>query len=101
MHTYIDLYFSPDGVSPLTVADRLRRQAGLSYIVGSHDLVFEWSSVPEFRERLGRLHEALRGSGVQYRIESVVDDPTFVEPTPWPPPLPANEREHPGYVQEP
>ncbi len=86
MHTYVDLYFSPDGVSPLVIAERLKKHAGLSYIVGEHDLVFEWSNVPEFRERLQQLHAALKDTGVQYRIESEVDEPRFVEPVPWPPP---------------
>jgi hypothetical protein len=97
VHTYIDLYFSPEGASPLTVAERLHAEAGLSYIVGEHDLVFEWSSVAEFRDRLGRVHRALQGTGVQYRIQSVLDDPTFIEPVPWPPPAPSAARPHPGY----
>lgn len=84
MHRYVDVYFSPNGLSPLEVADRIRKMAGLSSIVDRHDLVFERSSVPEFRERLGILHAALQGTGVQYGVESVVDYPTFVEPTPWP-----------------
>jgi hypothetical protein len=100
MHTYVDLYFSPDGTSPLEISDRLRAMAGLSFIVGSHDLVFEWSSVKQFRERLQKLHDALRGTGVTYQLESVIDDPTFIEPTPWPPPLPGRARENPGYTPE-
>ena len=86
MHTYVDLYFSPDGVSPLAIAERLKKHTGLSYIVGEHDLVFEWSTVAQFRERLNQLHAALKGTGVQYRIESELDEPRFVEPTRWPPP---------------
>ncbi len=101
MHTYVDLYFSPDGVSPLKIAERLREHAGLSFIVGTHDLVFEWSSVKEFRERLQKLHDALKGTGVTYHCESVIDDPTFIEPTPWPPPLPGVARENPGYSAAP
>ena len=61
MHTYVDLYFSPDGISPLLIAERLREHAGLSFIVGTHDLVFEWSSVKQFRERLQKLHKPSRG----------------------------------------
>lgn len=101
MHTFVDLYFSPDGLSPLQIAERLREHAGLSFIVGSHDLVFEWSSVKQFRDRLQKLHEALQGTEVTYRLESVIDDPTFIEPTPWPPPLPGVARENPGYSTDP
>ncbi len=81
----------PNGISPLEVADRVRVLASLSFVVGRHDLVFEWSNVPK-----------LQGTGVQYRAESVVDEPTFVEPTPWAPPIPGDSREHPVYpVEEP
>jgi hypothetical protein len=97
LHTYIDLFFAPDGVSPLEVADRLRRHADLEFIVGPHDLVFEWSSVEEFRTRLAKIHEALRGTGVSYRVQSVSYDPMFVEPATWPPPLQAEPQQHPGY----
>jgi hypothetical protein len=100
MHTYVNLFFSPDGISPLEIAERLREHAGLSFIVGAHDLVFEWSSVKQFRERLQKLHLALQGTGVTYRLESVIDDPTFIEPTAWPPPLPGLAREMPTYAPE-
>ena len=97
MRAYVDLTFSPEGISPLEVGDRLRRVAHLSFIVGPHDLVFTWDRVDEFRERLDRLHEALRGTGVTYRIESVSDDPLLGEPTTWPPPLSPEPARHPAY----
>jgi hypothetical protein len=101
MHTYVDLYFTPEGVSPLAVAERLQQQAGLTFIVGPHDLVFEWEGVEQFRETLGKIHEALRGSGVTYRVESTVDDPMFVEPAAWPPALHEGPAQHPGYPNSP
>ncbi len=97
MHTYVDLYFTPDGVSPLEIAERLRLHANLSFIVGPHDLVFEWRSVEEFQTILGKLHTALKGTGVTYRVQSTGDDPMFVEPTAWPPSLQAEPQQHPGY----
>ncbi len=97
MHTFVDLYFSPEGVSPLDIADRVRKASGLSFIVGPHDLVFEWTTVDEFRDILGKIHTALKGTGVLYRVESVAEEPPVVEAMPWPPPLPRSPATHPGF----
>jgi len=97
MHSYIDLYFSPEGVSPLDVADRLRSMAGLSFVVGNHDLAFEWDTVDQFRATLGKIHTALKGTGVSYRVETVAEEPAFVPPVPWPPILPRSPSTHPGF----
>jgi len=97
MHSYIDLYFTPEGVSPLEVSERLRKTAGLSFIIGPHDLAFEWETVEQFREQLHRVHEALRGLGVSYRVETVAEDPAYVEPIPWPPAFNRGPTTHPGY----
>jgi hypothetical protein len=97
MHTYIDLYFTPDSASPLELSDRLRTVAGLSFIIGSHDLVFEWDFEREFQERLAKIHEALKGTGVLYRVATVSDEPGFIPPIPWPPPMPRRDPEHPGF----
>jgi hypothetical protein len=96
MHSYVDLYFAPEGVSPLDIADRLRATTGLSFVVGSHDLAFEWDTVEQFRAMLGKVHEALKGTGVSYRVETVAEEPAFVEPIPWPPVLPRSPPNHPG-----
>jgi len=97
MHSYIDLYFSPDGISPLDIADRLRAMAGLSFLVGNHDLAFEWDTVEQFRATLSKVHEALRGSGVSYRVETVAEESSFVDPIAWPPLLPRSPSTHPGF----
>ncbi|HYB63263.1 MAG TPA: hypothetical protein VEE86_02430 [Thermoplasmata archaeon] len=97
MHSYVDLYFTPESVSPLEISDRLRSVAGLSFILGPHDLVFEWSHETEFRERLTRIHDALRGTGILYRVETVADEPGFIAPLPWPPPMPRRDPVHPGF----
>jgi hypothetical protein len=97
MHTYVDLYFTPESASPLVLSERLRSIAGLSFIIGPHDLVFEWDHEPEFQERLAKIHEALKGSGVLYRVETVSEAPDFVPPMPWPPPMPRHDPEHPGF----
>ncbi len=97
MHTYIDLYFTPDSLPPFEVAKRLREGAGLTFIIGPHDLAFEWKNETEFHRELGKVHKALQGTGVLYRVETVQEDPTFIEPIPWPPPLPRNDPVHPAY----
>jgi hypothetical protein len=97
MHTYVDLYFAPEGVSPLEIADRVRKAAGLSFIIGPHDLAFEWTTIEQFHELLGKIHAALRGTGVVYRVETVAEEPAFIEPIPWPPPLSRGHATHPGF----
>ncbi|MGA9839445.1 MAG: hypothetical protein WBE40_04140 [Thermoplasmata archaeon] len=97
MHSYIDLIFGADGVSPLVISDRIRAAAGLAFIIGPHDIAFEWHTVEEFREKLGQLHAALQGTGVFYRIETVSDEPGFIEPVVWPPPIIGRNSTHPGY----
>jgi len=97
MHSYVDLYFTPESASPLQLSERLHSIAGLSFIIGPHDLVFDWEHEHEFQERLARIHEALKGSGVFYRVETVSEDPAFVPPVAWPPPMPRRDPEHPGF----
>ena len=97
MYTYIDLFFTPESDPPLEIAKRLREHAGLSYIIGPHDLAFEWATEEDFHERLGRIHRALKGTGIFYRVETVPEDPTSLAPIPWPPPMPRNDPLHPAY----
>jgi hypothetical protein len=97
MRTYIDLYFSPDAVSPTDIGERIQKLAGLSYIRGPHDLIFEWTTMTEFHEILGKIHGALAGTGVLYRVETVAEEPAFVEPIPWAPPLSTGPGTHPLY----
>ena len=97
MYTYIDLFFSPESDPPLEIAKRLRKHAGLAFIIGPHDLAFEWNTEEEFHEHLGKIHRALKGTGVTYRVETVSEDPTFNAPIPWPPPMPRNDPVHPAY----
>jgi hypothetical protein len=97
MHSYIDLYFSAEGISPLDVSDRVRAAAGYEFIIGPHDIAFEWHTVEEFRTKLSKVHAALKGTGVFYRIETVSDEPGFIEPVVWPPPMVGRNPTHPGY----
>ena len=97
MHSYVDLFFTSEGVSPLDISDRIRATAGMEFIIGPHDIAFEWHTVDEFRSKLGKVHQALKGTGVFYRIETVTDEPGFVEPVVWPPPAIQRNTVHPGY----
>jgi hypothetical protein len=96
MHSYVDLYFTPESESPLEISKRIRDVAGLSFIAGPHDLAFEWTTEEQFRTILSKVHRALKGTGILYRVETVLDDPAFVEPVPWPA-LPTTDRLHPAY----
>ncbi len=75
MHSYVDLYFTPESRSPIEISERLKAVAGLSFIMGPHDLVFDWEHESDFQERLSKIHEALKGTGVLYRIETVTEEP--------------------------
>ncbi|HKN06613.1 MAG TPA: hypothetical protein VJ021_03270 [Thermoplasmata archaeon] len=97
MHSYVDLYFTPESRSPIEISTRLKAVAGLSFIIGPHDLVFDWEHESDFQERLSKIHEALKGTGVLYRIETVTEEPGYIEPLPWPPPIPRRDPVHPAY----
>lgn len=96
MHSYIDLYFTPDSESPLEISKRLHKVAGLPFIIGPHDLAFEWKTEEEFRAILAKVHAALKGTGIFYRVETVPEDPAFNQPVPWPA-LPITDKLHPAY----
>src|SRR5208283_4684530 len=75
--------------------------AGLSFIIGPHDLVFDWNFEKEFQERLAKIHEALKGTGILYRVETVSDAPDFAPPIPWPPPMPPPDPQAPPFLGRP
>ena len=93
MRSYIDLYFAPDSIPPTEIRDRVRSGTGLTFIRGPHDLVFDWASEEEFRATLLKIHSALKGTGVFYRVETVPDEAGAVDPVPWPA-LPRTDRMH-------
>jgi len=97
MHSYVDLYFTPETIPPLEISKRLSDVAGLSFIIGPHDLAFEWKTEEEFHFRITKIHSALKGTGVLYRVETVPQGPAFIDPLPWPSPLPRNNAIHPVY----
>jgi hypothetical protein len=83
MRSYIDLYFTPGPILPVEISKRLMRTAGLSFIVGTHDLTFQWTTEEEFYGRLAKVHAALEGTGVSYRVETVIEGPESITPIPW------------------
>jgi len=89
MRSYIDLSFTPGPIPPVEISRRLLQMAGLSLITGTHDLTFEWETEEEFQTRLSKIHAALTGTGVSYRVETIIEEPTAGSPAHWPPPLPS------------
>lgn len=94
-HSYVDLYFTPEALPPREISKRLSQMAGYSLIAGPHDLVFEWGSEEEFYDHLTKIHTALKGTGVLYRVETVLQTWAFSDPAPWPPPLRRTDTTHP------
>jgi hypothetical protein len=99
MRTYVDLTFSADGPSPVELAEEFKRVMGLSFIVGEHDLVFEWETPEEFRERLEQIHQILRPTGAYYRVATAEEEVGISPAVAWPPALNAEPRPHPAYSE--
>ncbi|MGA7922553.1 MAG: hypothetical protein WCA77_01060 [Thermoplasmata archaeon] len=97
MRSFVDITFAADGPSPMEIAEDLKRGTGLSFIVGTHDLVFEWRTPEEFRERLEQLHEFLKGTGSYYRVHTAEEEGTGSAAIAWPPALGSEPQLHPAY----
>lgn len=86
MITYVDLFFPSAGPTAGEIAKRLRDEAGLSFIRGSHDICFHWKTFEEFSAWIEKVHAALQGTGVIYRFVSSEEDPAQAEDLlGWPP----------------
>jgi hypothetical protein len=101
MRTYVDITFSSDGPSPIDLAERIRETLGLSFIVGSHDLTFEWSTAEEFRGRIEQVHDLLRDTGAYYRVQTAEEEPGRSPIIAWPPALTDGPQRHPAYEPDP
>lgn len=97
MRSFVDITFAADGPSPMEIAEEIKRGMGLSFLVGSHDLVFEWRTPEEFRERLEQLHEFLKGTGAFYRVHTAEEEGTVSAAVAWPPALGGEPQLHPAY----
>lgn len=90
MRTYVDIYFSPSGASPMKVAEVLKKEIGLAFVFGEHDFVINWQTTEELFEVIARMNAVLRPMGVYFRFESHEEseqDPEIREFS-WPPMLP-------------
>lgn len=97
MRTYVDITFSSDGTIPTVVAERLRELAGVSILVGHHDVAFDWTDVAEFRQKVKAIHDALVGTHATYRVETIEDDDGSSRFLTWPPAGNDNPAENPGF----
>jgi hypothetical protein len=85
--TYVDLVFSSEGASPMTVVETVTKRTGLKFVFGKHDLVIEWESLEQLQRLNEGLTRAVQGLGVFLRFQTVIDAPTDLALT-WPPLLP-------------
>ncbi|MCD6522695.1 MAG: hypothetical protein J7K68_03015 [Candidatus Diapherotrites archaeon] len=73
MRTYLTLWFSSDGTSPIEVEKKLR-EIGFVSMTGSHDLEYIWDKNPTVDDilALGNLiQKTLKGDKVLFKMETV------------------------------
>lgn len=95
MRTYVDIFFTAGGASPMEVARTIKKDVGLSFVFGEHDLVFLWNDISDLHRMIEKLHTALKGKGVFFRFESHEEssaEPEIREYS-WPPIMPS-QTEH-------
>jgi hypothetical protein len=70
--TYLTMWFSSEGASPVEVVERLR-SLGFKPLRGYHDHVYDWKKnvdLDDILELTGKIHETLKGLKVLYKIET-------------------------------
>lgn len=91
MRTYVDVYFSANGESPIAIAEAVHEATGLSFIFGPHDLTFTWKDPKDFQVMIEKLSSILKARGVFYRFETREEDdeetPVPAHQLSWPPVL--------------
>ena len=73
MKTYLTIWFSSEGASPVVVAEKLRAM-GFKPIKGRYDHVYNWGHEIELEEILQigtAVHETLKGLNVMYKLETL------------------------------
>lgn len=92
MRTYVDVYFSANGESPVAIAEAVHHATGLHFVFGPHDLMFTWKDTQEFQVMIEKLSNVLKAKGVFYRFETREDDDEEAAPPAhqlsWPPVMP-------------
>lgn len=72
MITYLSVTFSSEGARPSDIVNRLVA-IGFEPTTGNFDFVYEWDKKAKVEDAIwlaDKLHETLKGMGVQYRIET-------------------------------
>ena len=73
MRTYLTIWFSSEGASPLTIVQNLK-PLGFEAMQGNYDFFYKWDGKPPVDElmRLGNsVQKILNGSKVTFKMETV------------------------------
>ncbi len=73
MKTYLSIWFSSEGASPMKVVERLMAM-GFKPIKGRYDHVYDWGrdvNLEEVLQLANSVHETLKGMKVLYKLETV------------------------------
>jgi len=97
MRTYIDISFSSGGMTPTAIIRRFQGLSEARFILGEHDIAFDWSTVGEFQRRMDAIHAAFNGTGVTYRVHTVPGESDLRPPVSWPPIVSPAQDENPAY----
>jgi hypothetical protein len=62
MKTYVKVYFSTEGPLSVEIAEKVKKETGLSFIRGEKDIVFKWETEAEGIEMVKKLYHAFEGS---------------------------------------
>jgi len=87
MITYVTVFFSSDGPSPLSLAEKLEKNVGIPFIRGAQDIAFRWKTLDEFRIYMNKIYDTFKDAHVFLKFETVeeIDKPVHLLAQ-WPPP---------------
>jgi hypothetical protein len=94
---FVDLTLSTDKTNVIDVGHKLQSLSTISLIQGDHDLMFRWTTVSEFEERVCAIHRALVSTGATYRVHTVEERLDALEPVAWAPLIDMELKENPAY----
>ena len=86
MITYVTVFFSSDGPSPLSLAEKLEDNIGIPFIRGQRDIAFRWKTLDEFKMYMNKIYDTFKDSHVFLKFETVeeVEKPVHLLAQ-WPP----------------
>lgn len=74
MKTYLQIIFNSEGASPSEIKNQLLNM-GFQATKGNYDFVFDWgkekASINDLVFFADKIHTALRGSNVTFKIETI------------------------------